>query len=70
MPLTADTAAEQEVESYLVALLNQQAFDKVGLIYGMGHAVYSISDPRAKTFRHFVRLIRRTNDFSCIYQFF
>lgn len=46
---------EKEVESYLVALLNHQAFDKAGLIYGMGHAVYSISDPRAKTFRHFVK---------------
>jgi len=50
-----DLEDEQEVESYLVALLNQQAFDKAGLIYGMGHAVYSISDPRAKTFRHFVK---------------
>lgn len=50
-----DWEDEQEVESYLVALLNQQAFDKAGLIYGMGHAVYSISDPRAKTFRHFVK---------------
>lgn len=46
---------EEEVESYLVAVLNQQAFDKAGLIYGMGHAVYSISDPRAKTFRRFVK---------------
>lgn len=46
---------EEEVESYLVALLNFQAFDKAGLIYGMGHAVYSISDPRAKTFRRFVK---------------
>ena len=45
----------EEVESYLVALLNCQAFDKAGLIYGMGHAVYSISDPRAKTFRRFVQ---------------
>ena len=46
---------EDEVESYLIALLNQQAFDRAGLIYGMGHAVYSISDPRARTFRKFVQ---------------
>ena len=38
---------EDEVESYLIALLNQQAFDRAGLIYGMGHAVYTLSDPRA-----------------------
>lgn len=50
-----DRTDEQEVETYLTALLNRQAFDKSGLIYGMGHAVYSISDPRASTFRRFVK---------------
>ncbi len=50
-----DWEDEEEVESYLVALLNRQVFDKAGLIYGMGHAVYSISDPRARTFRKFVQ---------------
>lgn len=50
-----DWTDEQEVEMYLTALLNRQAFDKSGLIYGMGHAVYSISDPRASTFRRFVK---------------
>ncbi len=50
-----DWTDEQEVETYLTALLNRQAFDKSGLIYGMGHAVYSISDPRASTFRRFVK---------------
>jgi citrate synthase len=38
---------EQEVERYLLKILNKQAFDKSGKIYGMGHAVYTISDPRA-----------------------
>lgn len=38
---------EAEVKNYLEKLLNKQAFDKKGLIYGVGHAVYSISDPRA-----------------------
>ena len=35
-------------------LLNKEAFDRSGLIYGMGHAVYSISDPRARVFKGFV----------------
>lgn len=36
-----------QIEDYLVRLLDKQAFDNAGLIYGMGHAVYSLSDPRA-----------------------
>ena len=43
-----DWKDEEEVSAYLRALLHKQAFDKAGLIYGMGHAVYSLSDPRAK----------------------
>ena len=38
---------ESEIEDYLMKLLNKEAFDNTGLIYGMGHAVYSKSDPRA-----------------------
>ena len=49
-----DWEDEEEVERYLMALLNKEAFDKKGLIYGMGHAVYSLSDPRAEIFRGFV----------------
>ena len=49
-----DWEDEEAVRSYLTALLNHNAFDKAGLIYGMGHAVYSISDPRARTLRKFV----------------
>lgn len=45
---------EDEVRQYLSDLLNKKAFDKAGLIYGMGHAVYSISDPRARVFKSFV----------------
>ncbi len=43
------------IEDYLTKLLHKEAFDKAGLIYGMGHAVYSISDPRARVFRKFVQ---------------
>ena len=45
---------EDEVKDYLNKLLNKEAFDKSGLIYGMGHAVYSLSDPRAKILKRFV----------------
>ena len=45
---------EEEVRSYLRSLLHKEAFDRAGLIYGMGHAVYSQSDPRAKVFKQFV----------------
>ncbi len=43
-----DWSNEKEIEQYLKSLLNKSGFDKSGLIYGMGHAVYSLSDPRAK----------------------
>lgn len=49
-----DWEDEKEVEAYLVDLLNKKAFDRKGLIYGMGHAVYSISDPRANIFKGLV----------------
>ena len=49
-----DWTDEEEVGNYLRRLLHKDAFDKAGLIYGMGHAVYSLSDPRAVIFRSFV----------------
>ncbi len=50
----SDWTDEEEVRGYLRKLLHKEAFDKAGLIYGMGHAVYSTSDPRAKVFKSFV----------------
>ena len=50
----SDKADEEEVRSYLKKILNKEAFDRKGLIYGMGHAVYSLSDPRAQVFKGFV----------------
>ena len=47
-----DTAA---IKDYLARLLNKDAFDRAGLIYGMGHAVYSLSDPRADILRAYAR---------------
>ncbi|MDR1690182.1 MAG: citrate/2-methylcitrate synthase [Clostridiales bacterium] len=46
---------EGQVADYLQKLLNKEAFDKSGLIYGIGHAIYSLSDPRAKLFESFVK---------------
>lgn len=49
-----DWTDEEEVSRYLAALLHKEAFDQQGLIYGMGHAVYSLSDPRKIIFKSFV----------------
>ncbi len=46
--------SEDSIRQHLNKLLNKEAFDKSGLIYGMGHAVYSISDPRANILRGYV----------------
>ena len=50
-----DWADEEAVRQYLNDLLDKKAFDQRGLIYGMGHAIYSISDPRAEIFKGFVK---------------
>lgn len=59
---------EEELSAYLRKLLHKEAFDRSGLIYGMGHAVYSISDPRAKIMSRFVGELSkekgRTDEFS------
>ena len=50
-----DWEDEDAVSAYLKALLHKEAFDHAGLIYGMGHAVYSLSDPRANIFKKSVK---------------
>ena len=45
---------EKELTEYVDKILHKEAFDRTGLVYGMGHAVYSLSDPRAKVFKGFV----------------
>lgn len=50
-----DWKDEEAVAAYLKSLLHKEAFDHAGLIYGMGHAVYSLSDPRADIFKKFVQ---------------
>lgn len=49
-----DLKDDEQISDYLRKLLYKEAFDKRGLIYGMGHAVYTISDPRAQIFKGFV----------------
>lgn len=50
---------DEEIENYLNKLVNKEAFDRAGLIYGMGHAVYSISDPRTVIFKeHIAKLAK------------
>lgn len=51
MRRSINTSDKAQVTDYLVRLLDKNAFDRAGLIYGMGHAVYSISDPRADILR-------------------
>ena len=50
----SDWENEEEVGTYLKKLLHKEAFDHAGLIYGVGHAIYSKSDPRAVVFKSFV----------------
>lgn len=49
-----DYKDQEEVSAYLSKILDGEAFDQKGLIYGMGHAVYSLSDPRERVFKSFV----------------
>ena len=51
----SDWEDEDEVRQYLNDLLEKKAFDQKGLIYGIGHAIYSVSDPRADIFKKFVK---------------
>ena len=54
-----DPKDDEEIAAYLRRILNKDAFDKEGLIYGMGHAVYSLSDPRTRVFESFVESLAR-----------
>ena len=57
MKASIDVTNEGAVRDYLIRLLDKEAFDRAGLIYGMGHAVYSLSDPRADILRHFAKML-------------
>lgn len=50
-----DYSDKEEIAAYLGKIVEKQAFDKKGLIYGMGHAVYTLSDPRERVFKQYVK---------------
>ena len=50
-----DWTDKDQIRQYLIDLLDKKAFDQKGLIYGMGHAIYSVSDPRAEIFKDLVK---------------
>jgi len=58
----SDWNDDEQITAYLEKLLNKEEFDRSGLIYGMGHAVYSLSDPRALIFRQFVQRLAKEKD--------
>lgn len=62
-----DVEDDEEIAAYLEKLLDKETFDRKGLIYGMGHAVYTLSDPREKILKSYVEQLAaekcRTNEF-------
>lgn len=54
-----DYSDEEEIAAYLEKIIGKQAFDKKGLIYGMGHAVYTLSDPRERVFKYYVEQLAK-----------
>lgn len=58
---------EDAIRDYLLKIMNKEAFDRTGLIYGMGHAVYTLSDPRAVILKEYARSLAiekgRTDEF-------
>ncbi|MGL4735852.1 MAG: citrate/2-methylcitrate synthase [Cellulosilyticaceae bacterium] len=65
-----DWKDENEVKDYLTRLLNKEAFDKAGLIYGIGHAVYSVSDPRANILKSYAEKLADEKGLSDEYNFY
>jgi citrate synthase len=55
----SDVTDKEEVKEYLTKIIDKEAFDKKGLVYGMGHAVYSLSDPRERVFRSYVEALAK-----------
>ncbi|MCR5726112.1 MAG: citrate/2-methylcitrate synthase [Lachnospiraceae bacterium] len=54
-----DYADKDAISAYLKKIIDKEAFDKKGLVYGMGHAIYSVSDPRERAFKKFVEQLAR-----------
>lgn len=61
---------EESIKCYLESLLNKQGFDKTGLIYGMGHAIYSISDPREQLLKQYAEKLCKEQGFEKEYKLY
>lgn len=57
-----DWRDDEEISAYLSKILDKEAFDKSGLIYGIGHAVYTISDPRTQVLKKYVKALAEEKD--------
>lgn len=55
----SDLTNEDAISEYLIKILNHEAFDHAGLIYGMGHAVYTLSDPREKILKEYAKALSK-----------
>lgn len=66
----SDWKDEDEIASYLSKILNKEAFDGLGLLYGIGHAVYSISDPRAVIFKGYVEKLAKDKGYADEYDLY
>ena len=58
-----DTESDAQVKAYLKKILNKQAFDRSGLIYGMGHAIYTLSDPREVILKEYAKKLSDAEGF-------
>jgi citrate synthase len=65
-----DWADDEQIENYLSDILDKKAFDRSGLIYGMGHAVYSISDPRARILKDYTGILANAKGLSDEYELY
>ncbi|MFI3172247.1 MAG: citrate/2-methylcitrate synthase [Eubacteriales bacterium] len=65
-----DWTNRDEVRQYLEDILDKKVFDKKGLIYGMGHAIYSVSDPRAELFKGFVKELADAKGYQAEYNLY
>jgi len=66
----SDWSDEEAIRDYLTDILDKKAFDKSGLIYGMGHAVYSLSDPRADILQGLVKSLSEEKGLTMEYQLY
>ena len=66
----SDYKDDSKIEEYLLKILNKEAFDRSGLIYGMGHAVYTLSDPREIILKDFARKLADEKELSEEFMFY